>query len=156
MWSQVAAGATRSQASVDRAKASILSYQAVALGAITVVGAAMITHGVEAAAQLENAMATVGIVTGATAKQLEALRGVVMSVSGQTAQDAVTIANEMAMMARQSGGWTPAMVQKIFPGVALFADTRYLASGGQQDPTEAVRTAMSFVHYFKRSEERRV
>lgn len=146
MWNQIASGAMSTQASVNRAKASILSYQAVATGAITAVGAAMITHGVESAAKLQNAMATVGIVTGATARQLEALRGVVMDVSGRTAQDAVTIANEMSMAGRMSG-WNPAMLSKLFPTIAMFADTRYLAQG--DDPVEAVRVGTAFSHYFR-------
>lgn len=148
MFSQVSAGASQAEASVNRAKMAALTYGAAVTGAMTLAGGAMIKYGVEGAMQLQNAMATVGIVTGATARQLESLRGTVMDVSGRTAQDAVTIAQEMAMSARMGIG-SPAMLQRLFPSIAMFADTRYLASGGQQDPVEAVRTGTAFAHYFR-------
>ena len=115
---------------------------AVALGAITV-------SGISDAARLEKAMTGVSIATGITADKFRDLRRAqlsqVMQVSGQTAQSAVTIAEEMSMAAR-SGLNNPKQLQSAFKQIALLADVQWMAQ--QQNPVETTKLATQFAHYF--------
>lgn len=141
--SSQAAGANQK---INATKASIMSLRAAALASFAAIGAAMIRDGVDAAAQLQIAMTNVGNATGATRTQLEGLRQTVLSVSGATAQSAVTIAQEMAQFARSSA-FTPAQIQQLFPLVARFADVQFLARNA--DPTQSVKLGVQMAHYFK-------
>lgn len=118
---------------------------------VAALGGAMIEHGVAGAAKLEMAMTTVGLATGSTAKQLESLRQMVLSVSGVTAQSSDVIAQEMATAAR-AGMSSYARLSATFPSIAKFADVLYLsgkASGQNISPVEAVNVGTQFAHYFQ-------
>jgi len=132
----------------------MFALKATALGALTAIGAGMIEHGVVAAAKLQQAMTAVGIATGTAGQQLENLRGVVMRTSMATAQDPVTISQEMAMAAR-SGINRPAMLAALFPEIAKFADVQYLLPQ-HADPVESVKRAVQFAHYFKAYDQKRM
>jgi len=153
-FTQLTTQATASEAAIARVRASMFALKATALGALTAIGAGMIEHGVVAAAKLQQAMTAVGIATGTAGQQLEYLRGVVMRTSMATAQDPVTISQEMAMAAR-SGINRPAMLASLFPEIAKFADVQYLLPQ-HADPVDSVKRVVQFAHYFKAYDQKRM
>lgn len=110
------------------------------------IGAAAMVYGVNQAAKLERAMTGVQIATGATADQYTRLKGLVMSVSGYTAQSAVTIANEMAAAA-QVAFHDPKQLQSLFPMMAKYADVRYM-SPTHDDPVQSIERMSQIAHFF--------
>jgi hypothetical protein len=114
-------------------------------GALATGGGMFIKDGLDQAARLQSAMANISIKTGVTGPGLDAMRAMVQQTSGATAQDAVTIAQELAKAA--TGINDPKKLMAAFPQIAKFADVQFLQN--KQDPVEAVSIGTSFAHLFK-------
>jgi TP901 family phage tail tape measure protein len=145
------AAAQRNQLKLAAANQRLGQMAGMASGAVAVLGGILMTHGVTAAAQMELAMTTVGVATGATTDQMKTLGDMVVHVSGLTAQSASTIAQEMATAAR-AGLNSFDRLRQSFTQIAKFADVQYFAAkaaGRNADPVEMVSVAAQFSHYFQ-------
>jgi TP901 family phage tail tape measure protein len=135
------------QRALEDTRATSLRMGTTIAGVGFAVGAAGLVAATVGAANFERAMTGVQIATGATAKQMKQLSDMAFHVSGTTAQGSTTIANEMARAA-QVAFKDPKQLMAIFPMMAKYADVRWMATGGQQDPTETVGLMSSYAHMF--------
>lgn len=111
---------------------------------VAAAGGAAIYEGLKQAGELQRSMTAVNIATMNQAPQ--AMRRMVMQVSGMTAQSATTIADELATVA-SSGMNRPKQLQSVFPLFAQAADVAYLGPK-HLDPIETVKQLAQFSHQF--------
>jgi TP901 family phage tail tape measure protein len=160
-FTQLGAQATAAQTRVAKLQATMSAIQGTAALMGAALGAAFIKDGVEGAARLQVAMQSVQNATAATTAQVEQMRRLAFKVSGVTAQDVATIAEEMSIAARggiglgKGGKFDPAVMAALFPEIAKFADVQYL-SPAHSDPSETTRLATQFVHYFKAYDQKKI
>ena len=115
-------------------------------GAIAVAGAAFIVDSVKNAAQLQLAMTSVNIATGASISQMDQMRRLVLQTSGVTAQSATTIAQELAASA-SSGLNRVDRLMSAFPQIARAADV-LMFSPKHLDPTQSATQLSQLSHLF--------
>lgn len=106
--------------------------------------------GLTGAASMEKAMATVYLATPShnaanTMRDRHAMESMAYSMSGMTAQDVTTIANEMAAAA-QKGLNDPQRLMEVFPTIAKAADIEFIRS--QKDPVTTIKEMVPLVHLF--------
>lgn len=107
--------------------------------------AAGLMRGLDLAGQLERAMVAVGTATHTSGAALEKIRGQIIQVSGNTAQNPAIIAQEYAKVA-ESGFFNAATLQRIMPTLALFSDVQMLRN--HMNPISAAKYGAEISHYF--------
>lgn len=134
----------------NRFSAASIKAGTVFAGGMFAAGVATIGYGINQAAKLELAMTGVYAATGASIRQQTQLRNLVISLSGQTAQSATTIANE-AYMAASSGLNNPNRLISAFPQIAKAADVLWLSTMGTPkavNPVDATVQMVKLSHLF--------
>jgi len=111
------------------------------------IGVGVLAEATNEAAKFQRAMTGVQIATNASGKSFQTLQRLAVTISGQTAQSATTIAEEMQVAATVALK-NPAQLAKLFPMMAKYADVRYMASGGQEGAVESVGKMSQFAHFF--------
>jgi hypothetical protein len=153
VMNEMATAAQTAETRVDRVTAAMTRLRdasTMAAGGIALIGAAIDVYGVTKAAQLELALTGLYSATGANSKQQTQLRNMVLGISGITAQDAVTIANEAYMVA-SSGLNKPDRLRTAFPQIAKAADVLWLSTMGTPkavNPVDAAVQMTKLAHLF--------
>ncbi len=114
--------------------------------ALAVAAGGAIYEGIKGAADLQQAMMSVAVATNTATNQMGAFYKMAFQVSGSTAQNATTIAREMAMAA-SSGLGNPKQLMSAFPRMARAADVMWL-SPKQIDPVESIKQMSTLSHLF--------
>jgi hypothetical protein len=150
---QLGGAAGQAAGKVDRITAAMTRLRnatTMIAGAMAGVGLAITVYGIKKAADFQLAMVGVQSATGASASQFARLQSMALRVSGMTAQSAVTIANEMYMVA-SSGLNNPNRLMAAFPEIAKAADVLWLSTRGTPkavDPVDASMQMAKFSHLF--------
>lgn len=144
VMNEMATAAQTAETRVDRVSAAMVRLRdasTMAAGGIALIGAAIDVYGISQAAKLQLALTGLYSATGANAKQQSQLRSMVLGISGITAQDAVTIANEAYMVA-SSGLNKPDRLRTAFPQIAKAADVLWLSTMGTPKAVNPVNAAV--------------
>jgi len=128
----------------EKAAASHAKLITAIAGGVAIAGGAALWEGLKQAGELQRSMTAVNIAT--MNKAPANMQRLVMRVSGMTAQDATTIANELATVA-QTGINDPTRLKAMFPQFAMAADVGFLGPK-HMDPTKTVEQLAKFSHMF--------
>lgn len=131
---------------LDAQRRKVLAARAAIYGGLAIGGAAAIVTGIKQAADLQQAMTSVGIATGLAGDQLARFYGLALNLSNITAQSVTTIAKEMSATA-SAGLNSPSRLYSAFPQIAKAADVLML-SPKNIDPVQAATQLAQLSHLF--------
>lgn len=137
---------SRQNTLLEEHRKKVLAARAAIAGGIAFGGALAIGVGIKQAADLQQAMTSVGIATGLAGDQLQRFYGLALNLSNITAQSVTTIAQEMSAAAT-SGLNSPGRLFSAFPEIAKAADVLML-SPKHIDPVQAVTQMSTLAHLF--------
>ena len=133
----------RATAAMEAYRMKMLQIGTTASGVIALAGAAVVIAGTKMAADLQTALAGINVAT--YYKDPRAMRNLVLSTSGITAQSQVTIAEELQTLA-SAGFNRTSQLQGLFPQFAKAADVAWQLNPNHPDPIETVKQLAKFSH----------
>lgn len=129
---------------IDEHRMGWINLGTAAAGALALAGGAAMVYGIKGAADVQRELTSTAIAL--RMKHAQPLVPMAYQVSGMTAQDATTIAREMAMAAT-SGLNNPQYFRQAFTRIAKAADVLWM-SPKHINPVEAVKEMSTLAHLF--------
>jgi hypothetical protein len=118
-------------------------------GGFALAGSASIAYSIAQAADLQRALTTVQIATGANGTQMGRIRQLAYDVSNITAQSVVQSAQIIGVMASSGINQIKQLNPDFVKTVAQFADVQFLKSGGQVSFEDATRQGIQLAHLYQ-------